>query len=82
MGKIDQERWILEQNIARFEDQLEHATDEKQRAMLRAMIAREQERHNRSPPVTGLSFASSVHVFLGRCRPGSGRTTALSALRK
>jgi hypothetical protein len=45
-----QERWVCEENIARFEDQLKVATVEKQRDHLRGLIARERERHCRLPP--------------------------------
>jgi hypothetical protein len=37
-------------NIARFEEKLMLATDQKEREKLRALIARERERHARLPP--------------------------------
>lgn len=45
MREIDQERWLFEQNIARFEEKLKQVADQKEREMLKALIARERERH-------------------------------------
>jgi hypothetical protein len=50
VGQKEQERWVVEGNIARFEDQLKMATDEKHRENLTAMLARERVRHSRLPP--------------------------------
>jgi hypothetical protein len=46
----EQERWIIEGNIALFEDQLKLATNEKDRDRLRGMLARERERFSRLSP--------------------------------
>jgi hypothetical protein len=50
MGQKEQERWVVEGNIARFEDQLKMATDEKDRDQLKALLAKERERQSRLPP--------------------------------
>jgi hypothetical protein len=46
----EQDRWTVEGNIVRFENQLKSATDEKQRDQLRGLLAGERERHGRLPP--------------------------------
>ena len=51
MGQQEQERWVVENNLARFEEQLKLTTDERQRDQLRGLLAREQERHSLLPPV-------------------------------
>ena len=50
MPQKEQERWIIEGNIALFEDQLKLATNEKDRDRLRGMLSRERERFSRLSP--------------------------------
>lgn len=42
MGQLDQQRWVLKENIARFEYRLKQETDPDQRQMLTELLAREQ----------------------------------------
>ena len=51
MGQKEVERWVVEGNLARFEDRLKFVTDEKQRDQLKGLLARERERHRLLPPV-------------------------------
>ena len=44
MDRKDQDHWVCEENIARFEGQLMLATSEKNRDHLRGLLAREPER--------------------------------------
>ena len=44
MERVEQDRWVCEQNVARFQKQLALATSEMDRQSLRAMLAREQDR--------------------------------------
>jgi hypothetical protein len=42
MGQLDHERWIAEENIARFELRLRRENDPDQRKMLTELLARER----------------------------------------
>ena len=50
MSFKEQERWVVEGNIAKFEDKLKAAVEQKERDHLIALLARERTRQSRLPP--------------------------------
>jgi hypothetical protein len=42
VGQLDDEHWVVKENIARFEYRLKQETDPDQRQMLTELLAREQ----------------------------------------
>ena len=42
MGQLDHERWIAEENIARFDHRLKREKDPAQRQVLEELLARER----------------------------------------
>jgi len=49
MGQLDQERWVTEENIARFEHRLKRENDPAQRQMLNELLALEKAKLQEKP---------------------------------